>query len=359
MRCPDDEKFAQYAEGNLNGDEQSEFLLHLRECSDCSALYAMAYGNESTGACPDEESLSCLAEGKVSENKREILLKHMAVCKTCSAEFYLIKHERASVRKKSVKNRNVFRLIAVAAMITLIIGFAGHDVLDRFTEKSMVAIMPEVSKGDLDSGIASVPPATPTPEIAPDSVSIAQSQRSDISPPLVMAPQPELRRNEITKTKMSDNYEITRNRPSATSNTMAPQPELRRADMTTEQVEEHYPSSPYPGTVTNIPGYSISSLDTQDDSSIIQSMEQDVAGSIQEVPTIYEVIYKGHYGDESEIIRMIRSITGKNEESARLVVESSSVVLIECAAIEEAQRIKKELESIGVNIEINNKRLPD
>jgi len=307
----------------LNGDERSEFLLHLRECSACSTLYAMTYRhkNESISACPAEESLSSLAEGKVSENEREVLLKHLAVCKTCSAEFYLlkkIKDSETTIRRDSAKNRNIFRLIAVAAMIALIIGFAGHNTLVRYTSVNNVAVMQEVSEDDFyDSSISALELAAPEPEKALDSVFIAQNQRNEKSAPLATATLPG----------------------------------SKRAEMTAEQMLEQYLSSSHSGVVSNIP----SAIITPE----TQKTEQDAAGSIQLAPTVYEVIYKGHDGDELEIIKLIQSITGKDEESARFVVESSSVVVKECSSIEEAQKTKEKLESIGVKIEIREKFLPD
>jgi len=138
MRCPDDEKFAQYAEGNLNEEETSEFLAHLCECPECSALYAMAYNHvdKPIDACPGEECIASLAEGNICQSQRDTLLKHMAVCKTCSAEFYLLrKQEYAKTHAKrhaAPVMAKIYRLVAVAAMIVLVFRLTGaHNVFDR------------------------------------------------------------------------------------------------------------------------------------------------------------------------------------------------------------------------------------
>jgi ribosomal protein L7/L12 len=326
MRCPDDEKFAQYAEGNLNGDEQSEFLEHLRECSECSTLYAVAYGHESIGACPKEESISCLAEGKVNEYEREALLKHIAVCKKCSVEFYLLRKlqsEKTAKRRNEAKNRNIFQLVAVAAMIALIIGFAGHNALDRFTGNDKVAVMQEVSTGSThESSISAIAPAAPVPETAEDSVSKPLSRRNEISDTRIMATEPGSRRSYMTQEEMMAGYVIS-------------------------------PSSP--GTTTNIPGYAIGIQEMHDASPVAQEKEQDVTDNLPEAPQVFEVIYNGHDGDETDVIRMIQLITGMDEENARIVIESSSTIIKECSSKEEAQKMKEELESIEAKIEIKNK----
>jgi len=138
MRCPDDEKFALYAEGNLNEEETSEFLAHLCECPECSALYAMAcsHVDKPTGACPGEESIASLAEENICQSQRDALLKHMAVCKTCSVEFYLLrKLESAKTPAKRHAEpvmAKIYRLVAVAAMIVLVFRLTGaHNVFDR------------------------------------------------------------------------------------------------------------------------------------------------------------------------------------------------------------------------------------
>jgi large subunit ribosomal protein L7/L12 len=80
--------------------------------------------------------------------------------------------------------------------------------------------------------------------------------------------------------------------------------------------------------------------------------ERAAAPSLPIASPVYEVIYKGHDGDESEIIRLIQSITGADEESARITASNDSTVIKTCSSKEEAQKIKEELESIGAKIEI-------
>ena len=146
MRCPDDERFAQYAEGKINGDERAEFLEHLSGCSECSILFAVAYGN---GVCPDEESISALAEAELSQNRREALLKHIAVCKTCSAEYYYLRKlnfTETSVNKPVVKKRRIVHLFALAAMFLLLVGFTGvHRAFFKQTENNgIIADSPRI-----------------------------------------------------------------------------------------------------------------------------------------------------------------------------------------------------------------------
>jgi len=167
MRCPDDEKFALYAEGNLNEKETSEFLEHLCGCQECSALYAMVYGkDESINACPEEELIAGLVEGKISQSQQDDLLKHMAVCKTCSAEIYILRKLKPA--KKSVKPKHsvrvmfkTYRLLAAAAVIALVLGgLAGMQTVP------LVPAPASFSVGDR-SAMDALPQETPQP---PDQV---------------------------------------------------------------------------------------------------------------------------------------------------------------------------------------------
>ena len=124
--CPDEETFAEYAEGKLNGDEQIKFIEHLRECSDCSTLYSLTYEETTTNACPDEEIIARFAEGKLSQDQHDGIIRHMAACESCSTEFYLLK-EPQPVKKPTVKiiskrTKYIFKLMPFAAAISFVIG---------------------------------------------------------------------------------------------------------------------------------------------------------------------------------------------------------------------------------------------
>ena len=219
--------------------------------------------------CPDEESISSLAEGKLSKNEREALLRHMAVCKTCSAEFYFLRKTQSlqtTVRVNPASNRNIFRLIAIAAMLALVIGFAGHNTLNRFMENNTATM----------------------------------EQKSDIP---AMAPAPL--------------HEIAQD--------IAPNVSYKSA-----------PRAVMPMAAPDMVEYAAG------------------AGAIQETPPVYEVVYKGHDGDKAEIIRLVMLITGTDEENAGIIAESSSIVIKECSSMEEAQRIKEELETAGGKVTIYN-----
>ena len=303
MRCPDDEKFAQYAEGKLCGDEQLKFLLHLSECSQCSILYAMTCMNMNESVCPDEESISCLAEGKLSRHKREALLMHTAQCKTCSAELYLLrkrKSSKANVRRSTLRKAK-FQLIALAAMIALIIGFTGVNVIedDKFTGggKNLSVAQRDVEIHDSISAKASAPLI----EIAQDSAAEAKKQHG-------MA--------------MDKRARIT---TSATTHEMA-------KDVAFQAQEE-------PKTQETL------------------KMEQFFSDEISTEGTepVYVVIYSVYKGEKSEIVRLIQMFTGKDEKSAEKIAEGSSVVVKECSSIEEAQNIKQELEAAGAKVNIQRR----
>jgi len=137
MRCPDDEKFAQYAEGKLNEEETSEFLEHLCECSECSILYAMTHGH--------------------LDKKKTTALKHPAA---------------APIAAK------VYRLIAVAAMIALIFGLTNmHNVFDR--QNVYTFETPVIAEGDID-----VPqePQQPEPQERRRQPALSQVQARRLAP---------------------------------------------------------------------------------------------------------------------------------------------------------------------------------
>jgi ribosomal protein L7/L12 len=300
MRCPDDEKFAQYAEGKLDEDERAEFLTHLGECSGCSTLYALTYGHmdEFAGECPDEESISRLAEGNINADKREILLKHISLCKTCSAEFYILRKSQSvktTVIRKTLKNRR-FQLIALAAMITLIIGIAGVSTLDKGYSPGVDSIKNDLTASDVFHEENVVTASAPMFEIDQDAV--------------IEAGKP----YESVNSGVSD------------------------------QIIAAAPSS---GFVQD----AVIKAQHEQEAKAAQKAER-AAASLPIASPVYEVIYKGHDGDESEIIRLIQSITGADEERARIVVKSSSTVIKTCSSKEEAKKIKEELESIGAKIEI-------
>gem|GEM_PF-525489 len=134
--CPNEEAFAQYAEGKLSVDEQLKFIEHLRECSDCSTLYAMTYGETTTSACPSEESIALFAEGKLSKDQRNAMIRHMAICQKCATEFYLLKKfppAKKALRipdKKRPREEEYFYLnlspwFRIAAVIVILVGVLG------------------------------------------------------------------------------------------------------------------------------------------------------------------------------------------------------------------------------------------
>ena len=275
MRCPDDEKFAQYAEGKLSGDERAEFLDHISGCSGCSTLCALTCGNmDNLMTCPDEETMSGFAEGKLSKKEREALLKHMAVCKTCSAEFYHLRKLRFAERpviKASGKKRNIYQLVALAAMIALIVGFTGvHSVFYEQAEdsKARIELASPQHKNDTLMTEEFLPAAAPPP--MPEMVFEADEQ------------------------DMGQGYAGARR--------------MERADDSKERKA-----------------------------------------------TVYEVIFNGYDGDISEIVKLIQSIAGIDEESAKVIAESGSAVIKECSSMEEAQAIKKELELAGAKTDIKER----
>ena len=329
MRCPDDEKFARYAEGKLSGGERVEFLDHIRECPECAALYAVTYmditnlksnvregadktcveqgeqkqrsaswianWDESTNECPDEESISSLAEGKLSKNQREALLKHIAVCKTCSVEFYYLRKLKFSekpAKKVSAKKRNILQLIALAAMITLVVGLTGYNVFDKKAENNIA-----------DMGSA--------------------SHQYD--------------RNRILTEEMLP----------AAAPFMVPEIDQNLALKADEQVS-FANSKPIP---TMGQENATGGVKAAPKAKVTQEMERAANDEI-----VYEVIYNGHEGDIREIVRLIRLIAGIDEESAANIAKSSSTVIIKCSSLEKAQNIKNELELAGAKIEIKNTR---
>jgi len=334
MRCPDDEKFAQYAEGKLSEDERYEFLLHLRVCSACSTLFAMTYGhiNEQANVCPNEEGISSLAEGKLSGGEREAMLKHIAVCEKCSAELFLIRKSQSAkptARRKPTGKWKVYQLTAIAAIITLVIGLAGQNVLNRSITINMADTEQEAPAVVFDaSDIQAAPPAPVTAE-AP--ASGTRSRNDEYNAPQAAAPAPETAEEPAMLSKVS------------------------RTGAKRETEDEEYPGvgnvSPMSsGVVRNIPGYMLLSMEANP-----EYQKGDVTIFCEIATLSYEVIYNGHDGDESEIIRLIQSITGMDVERAKSAAGSSAIVIKECASMEEAQKVKEELESAGAKIEINKK----
>ena len=299
MRCPDDEKFAQYAEGSLVGDERSQFLLHLGECSKCSILYAMAYGHMNESACSDEESLSRLAEGKLSQRQREALLKHIARCKACSAEFYLLRKPQSA--KTAMRNqrkwKNKYQLVAIAAIITLLIGFTGVNMLedDGFTGGENLSVI--YRDAEIYDSISATTPA-PLLETAQDTAIEAERQFGGAM-------------------KKSARIAV--------------------------------PAAP-PEFAQNI---AFEAMKTQAALKMEQTLSDDLLS--EEDEAIYEVIYNGHDGDVSEIVKLIQMIAGKDEKDAEITAEGSSEIIKECSSMDEAQRIKKELEEAGAKIIIQRR----
>ena len=307
MQCPNDEKFAQYDEGKLSEDERFEFLQHLRECSDCSTLFAMTYGYicGSVNVCSNEEGISSLAEGRLSDGERETMLKHIAVCEKCSVELYLHRkslYAKQITRKNQASKRSIYQLVAIAAVITLVIGFAGHNVLNRYSEIN-----------------------TPNMEQAAPKVVYDTNEISAAAPAPVTVEEPVFQSMPL------------------------------RTDAKKETEDEEYPgvgnvSPKSSGVVRNIPGYMRLSMEA-----IPEYQKGDVT-IICEIATLsYEVIYNGHDGDESEIIKLLQTIAGMDEERAKAAAKSRAIVIKEYASMEEAQRIKEALESAGAKIEINTK----
>ena len=285
MRCPDEEKFAQYAEGKLSGEERAEFLDHISKCSECSTLCALTCGNmDNLTTCPDEETMSGFAEGKLSRRQREALLKHMAVCKTCSAEFYCIRRLKLAekpVKKASGRKRNIYQLVALAAMIALIVGFTGvHNLFDEQAEDRYVIMESE------------------SPQYENDALMIEESM------PAAAPPAP--------------------------------------------------PAPPTPSAIPPMPMLEMAFKDEQGMGQGARIKEQAVGGKALKAP-VYEVIFNGYDGDITEIIKLIQSIAGKDEESAAAITESGTTVIKECSSMEEAQGVKKELEAAGAKIEIKEK----
>ncbi|MCL1941284.1 MAG: ribosomal protein L7/L12 [Synergistaceae bacterium] len=338
MRCPDEERFAQFAEAKFdNGDERAEFLEHLSECPECSALYAMAYGNLSSlaGACPDEEGLAALAEGKLSQQQREDLLKHIAVCDTCSTELYYLRKSKfadatvkAKTKKISPQRRHVFQLVAIAAMIALMIGFTGISTLNNYSYTS-------------GKGQESVEPRDETPPANLLTVSAPASppeMDQDIAVEAEEAPKLEA----VQKPEMGQD---------AAYEAHAPEFRVREENKTQDTTAEAQG-----GKNRNI------GFEQKTDESPAALRKQQLlreyplnAGISAVAKPVFEVIYTGHDGDESEIVKLIRLVTGKDEEGAKITAKSPPVVIKECSSMKEAQEIKKELESAGAKIEIKRR----
>jgi ribosomal protein L7/L12 len=287
--------------------------------------------------CPDEESISNLAEGKLSIYQREALLRHIAVCKTCSAEFFLLrksKSERTTIRKNSARNRNVFQFLAAAAIIALVIGFAGHNVLDRFTGNSKAPMEQMVSKDDLYESNITAPAPAPAPETAKESASMAdyrgnsRAKSSRIMPKRITAEQ-DLAKSEPYDGNISD----------------------MSAGVTADTQDEILDSE-----ILEAPVIAQDTVIEVHEAQGIQVVQEKKKAVTQEAPPIFSVIYNGCDGDKADVIRLIKLITETDESNAEVIAGSNSFILKECASMEEAQKIKKELESAGAKIEIIEKQ---
>ena len=414
MRCPDDEKFAQYAEGKLSGDERAEFLQHLGECSECSVLYAMTYKhtNEPAGECPDEENISRLVEGKLSDKAREILLKHISKCKTCSAEFYLLRKSQSaktSVGRNPVRNRK-YQLVALAAMITLIIGIAGIKTFNDYSLTGNSYINAELESNKLHDSVSLSAPVHI--EAAQDEA--AEPEKQDISAKteessrqlMVDAPMPVIP-SEIEQIPLPD--KLTENKQESARDESYRKESLagRRAETplaaqdsaaetknkdsiakTEESLRELSMHRPAPGRRSEVeqeispaaPSEINMSESARDESykkeppamlreaaprvsqSVVAEIEIPASAEFDMrirdyrltglKPRIYEVIFKGYEGDETEIVRLIQSVASMDEQDAKEILKSNSTVIKSCDSMEEAQKIKDKLELAGASIDI-------
>jgi len=244
--------------------------------------------------CPDEESLLLLAEGKLDKLKREALLKHIAECKTCSVEFYYLrssKQTEAPVKRVSAKKKNTYRLVTLAAMIALIFGFTGiYNVINRQAGVNMKDIVSE--------SIITYDSETPKTE-APAPIAAIRNRTQNIA----------IEANEQN----------------------LPEYSTQMNDMAR--------------------GTAASNVQVAPEAQVTQKMERTANFELSGT-TVYEVVYNGHEGDISEIIDLIQLITETDEENARIMAESSAIVIKKCSSLEEAQRIKNEMELAGAKIEI-------
>ena len=76
-------------------------------------------------------------------------------------------------------------------------------------------------------------------------------------------------------------------------------------------------------------------------------------GAAQEEKTEFDVILKSFGGNKIAAIKEVRSITGLGLKEAKDLVESSPKAIKEAVDKNEAEDIKKKLEAVGAEVEIN------
>ena len=75
--------------------------------------------------------------------------------------------------------------------------------------------------------------------------------------------------------------------------------------------------------------------------------------SSQEEKTEYDVILKSFGGNKIAVIKEVRSITGLGLKEAKDLVESAPKPIKEAIDKNESEEIKKKLEAVGAEVEIN------
>ena len=79
----------------------------------------------------------------------------------------------------------------------------------------------------------------------------------------------------------------------------------------------------------------------------------DGSASVQEEKTEFDVILKSFGGNKIAAIKEVRSITGLGLKEAKDLVESAPKSIKEAVDKNEAEDIKKKLEAVGAEVEIN------
>ena len=75
--------------------------------------------------------------------------------------------------------------------------------------------------------------------------------------------------------------------------------------------------------------------------------------SSQEEKTEFDVILKSFGGNKIAVIKEVRSITGLGLKEAKDLVESAPKPIKEAIDKNESEEIKKKLEAVGAEVEIN------
>ena len=79
----------------------------------------------------------------------------------------------------------------------------------------------------------------------------------------------------------------------------------------------------------------------------------DGSASAQEEKTEFDVILKSFGGNKIAAIKEVRSITGLGLKEAKDLVESAPKPIKEAVDKDESEEIKKKLEAVGAEVEIN------